>query len=204
MAPHPHESGQRRAQLLGLFVQAGQAVVAVALGAGVEAGAVVVQSQQPGRWRAAFHGLRRRFGRQRQRDPARTGMALDIALANKPEQTRALAMTAYGVGTTLGRTLPHSRTQELEADRMGLTYMARAGYDPREAVAFWQRFKAYKGSGGSVPAFLSTHPTDDRRIAQLERLLPDAIKEYEKSGGQSSSTSSSTGTPRRSGKVRER
>ena len=132
------------------------------------------------------------------------GMALDIALANKPEQTRALAMTAYGVGTTLGRTLPHSRTQELEADRMGLTYMARAGYDPREAVAFWQRFKAYKGSGGSVPAFLSTHPTDDRRIAQLERLLPDAIKEYEKSGGQSSSTSSSTGTPRRSGKVRER
>lgn len=129
------------------------------------------------------------------------GLALDVALAEKPEQTRALALTAYGVGTTLGRTLPHSRAQELEADRMGLTYMARAGYDPREAVEFWKRFKNYKGGGSSVPAFLSTHPTDDRRIAQLQNLLPDAIKEFEKSGGQSSSDSSK---PRRSGRVRER
>jgi predicted Zn-dependent protease len=130
------------------------------------------------------------------------GMALEVALANKPEQTRALALTAYGVGTTLGRALPHSRAQELEADRMGLTYMARAGYDPREAVAFWERFKDYKGGGGGVPAFLSTHPTDDRRIAQLKNLLPDAIKEYEKSGGTSSG--SNTGTPRRGGRVREK
>lgn len=118
------------------------------------------------------------------------GVALDIALSDKPEQTRALAMTAYGAGTTLGRTLPHSRSQELEADRMGLMYMARAGYDPREAVEFWKRFKNYKGGGGSVPAFLSTHPTDDRRIAQLEGLLPDAIAEYEKHGGSSSSSES--------------
>ena len=113
------------------------------------------------------------------------GVALDIALSSKPEETRMLAMTAYGAGTTLGRTLPHSRGQELEADRMGLMYMARAGYDPREAVNFWKRFKDYKGGGGGVPAFLSTHPTDNRRIAQLEKLLPDAIKEYEKGGGSS-------------------
>ncbi|MCB9357486.1 MAG: M48 family metallopeptidase [Calditrichaeota bacterium] len=111
------------------------------------------------------------------------GVALDVALANKPNETRQLAMLAYGAGTTLGRTLPHSRSQELEADRMGLIYMARAGYDPREAVKFWKRFKDYKGSGGSVPAFLSTHPTDDRRIKQLEELMPDAIKEYDKHRG---------------------
>lgn len=114
------------------------------------------------------------------------GVALDVALAEKPEETRQLAQIAYGAGTTLGRTLPHSRSQELEADRMGLIYMARAGYDPREAIEFWKRFKSYKGAGGQIPAFLSTHPTDDRRIKQLEGLLPDAIKEYEKSGGRSS------------------
>ncbi|MBK6765348.1 MAG: M48 family metallopeptidase [bacterium] len=108
------------------------------------------------------------------------GIALDVAMAEKPEETRQLALGAYGVGTTLGRTLPHSRSQELEADRMGLLYMARAGYDPREAVKFWKRFKDFKGAGGSVPAFLSTHPTDDRRIAQLEELMPEAIAEYEK------------------------
>ncbi|MBL0061856.1 MAG: M48 family metallopeptidase [bacterium] len=108
------------------------------------------------------------------------GVALDVALSSKPEQTRQLAQTAYGAGATLGRTLPHSRSQELEADRMGLMYMARAGYDPREAINFWKRFKDYKGAGGQVPAFLSTHPTDDRRIAQLEGLLPEAIKEYDK------------------------
>jgi len=130
------------------------------------------------------------------------GVALDVALSDKPEQTRALAMTAYGAGTTLGRTLPHSRSQELEADRMGLMYMARAGYDPREAINFWKRFKDYKGAGGQVPAFLSTHPTDDRRIAQLEGLLPEAIAEYEKHGGQSSSGSDS-GTGGRRGSRRK-
>ncbi|MCC6475711.1 M48 family metallopeptidase [bacterium] len=108
------------------------------------------------------------------------GVALDVALSKKSEETRQLAQLAYGAGTTLGRALPHSRSQELEADRMGLMYMARAGYDPREAIAFWKCFKDYKGAGGSVPAFLSTHPTDDRRIKQLEELLPEALAEYNK------------------------
>lgn len=116
------------------------------------------------------------------------GVALEIAMADKPDETRQIAMLAYGAGTTLGRTLPHSRSQELEADRMGLMYMARAGYDPREAVEFWKRFKDFKGAGGQPPAFLSTHPTDDRRIKQLEGLLPEAIAEFEKSGGQPGSS----------------
>jgi len=121
------------------------------------------------------------------------GVALDVALSKKPEETRQLALGAYGATTTLARVLPHSRSNELEADRMGLMYMARAGYDPREAIAFWKRFKDYKGAGGQPPAFLSTHPTDDRRIKQLEELLPEALAEFEKHGGASGGTEPDTG-----------
>lgn len=95
--------------------------------------------------------------------------------------SRDLAMQAYGVGAQLGVMLPYSRTQELEADRIGLLYMARAGYDPREALAFWQRFQAYnakRGRGGLE--FLSTHPLDDNRITQLRMYLPQALAEYER------------------------
>jgi predicted Zn-dependent protease len=95
--------------------------------------------------------------------------------------TQDLAMQAYGVGAQLGVMLPYSRTQELEADRIGLLYMARAGFDPREAIAFWQRFQAYKAkSGGRTPEFLSTHPLDNNRIAQLQKFLPQALAEYER------------------------
>ena len=78
----------------------------------------------------------------------------------------------------------YSREQELEADHIGLLYMARAGYNPRAAVAFWQRFSAYNREHGGRPiAFLSTHPLDDRRIAQIEALLPQAEAEYRKARG---------------------
>ncbi|WP_020507537.1 M48 family metallopeptidase [Lamprocystis purpurea] len=100
--------------------------------------------------------------------------------------TQDLAMQAYGVVGQVGVLLPYSRTQESEADRIGLLYMARAGYDPREAVAFWQRFQAYnsrRGGGGSLE-FLSTHPLDAKRIAQLKAHLPQALAEYRKAGGQ--------------------
>jgi metalloendopeptidase OMA1, mitochondrial len=109
------------------------------------------------------------------------GMALDVAMKDKPQQTQELAQIAYGAGTTLGRTLPHSRSQELEADKLGLIYMAKAGYDPHEAIAFWKRFKSWNDQrGGATPEFLSTHPLDSRRIAQLEELLPEAMKYYKK------------------------
>jgi metalloendopeptidase OMA1, mitochondrial len=95
--------------------------------------------------------------------------------------TQDLAMQAYGVGAQLGVMLPYSRTQELEADRIGLLYMARAGYDPREAIAFWKRFQAYNAKrGGGTPEFLSTHPLDNNRIAQLQKFLPQALAEYER------------------------
>jgi predicted Zn-dependent protease len=107
------------------------------------------------------------------------GIALSTAMQTKSSATQQVAQQAYGIGSTLGVALPHSREQELEADHLGLLYMARAGYDPREAVDFWKRFKAYNDKKGGKPIeFLSTHPVDDRRIAQIESLLPKAEEEY--------------------------
>jgi len=108
------------------------------------------------------------------------GSALSAALGSDAGLTRDLAMQAYGLGTQLGVMLPYSRTHELEADEIGLLYMARAGYDPREAIEFWKRFAAFNAKkGGKPPEFLSTHPVDARRIAQLEQLLPRAMAEYQ-------------------------
>jgi metalloendopeptidase OMA1, mitochondrial len=107
------------------------------------------------------------------------GVVLATALQTKSEATQVLTHQAYGIGSTVGVALPHSRGQELEADHLGLLYMARAGYNPREAVDFWKRFAAYNDKkGGKPPEFLSTHPLDDRRIGQIEGLLPKAEQEY--------------------------
>jgi len=110
------------------------------------------------------------------------GQILDAATSGRSEASRAAIQQAYGVGSSLGVALPHSRKQELEADHLGLLYMARAGYDPRAALAFWKRFSDYekKNGGGKQIEFLSTHPLDDRRIAQIEGLLPQAEMEYRK------------------------
>jgi predicted Zn-dependent protease len=109
------------------------------------------------------------------------GAGLSAALGSDAGATGDLVMQAYGIGAQLGVMLPYSRTQELEADELGLLYMARAGYDPREAIAFWKRFAAYNARrGGRPPEFLSTHPVDRRRIAELERLMPRAVAEYER------------------------
>jgi predicted Zn-dependent protease len=108
------------------------------------------------------------------------GIGLSAALRSNAGATGDLVMQAYGLGSQLGVMLPYSRTQELEADELGLLFMARAGYDPREAIAFWKRFAAYNAKRrGAPPEFLSTHPLDQRRIAQLERLMPRAIAEYD-------------------------
>jgi len=104
------------------------------------------------------------------------GVALEVALANKPQQTQSLAMMAYGVGSTVGVMLPYSRTHESEADHIGLILMAKAGYDPREAVPFWERMNNM--GGGRPPEFLSTHPAPERRIADIQKELPEALKYY--------------------------
>ena len=109
------------------------------------------------------------------------GTALGAAIASQEDRYRQMAMIAFGVGSTLGISLPHSRRAELEADHIGLTYMAKAGYDPRSAVGFWERMAAYgrEQGSGSLPEFLSTHPVDGRRIEQVKRLLPRAIQTYD-------------------------
>jgi predicted Zn-dependent protease len=108
------------------------------------------------------------------------GQVLGASLSGSDPKVQAAAMTAYGLGATLGRTLPHSRKQEEEADYIGLKYMARAGYDPEEAVRFWERFAAFnrQQGGDSTPWFLRTHPLDEKRIAKLRQWLPEARAEY--------------------------
>jgi metalloendopeptidase OMA1, mitochondrial len=111
------------------------------------------------------------------------GTGLAIGVGGQSRTTQQMAMLAFGVGTTLGRVLPHSRLQESEADRIGLIYMARAGYDPSEAVRFWERFREFnRKKGGAPPAFLSTHPTDERRIQDIKSHLPEAEMIYKTSG----------------------
>ncbi|HET6271794.1 MAG TPA: M48 family metallopeptidase, partial [Bacteroidota bacterium] len=105
------------------------------------------------------------------------GMALQEALANKPEQTQQLWMTAFGLGAQYGALLPFSRTQESEADHLGLIFMAMAGYDPNQAISFWQRMAAQK-SGQAPPEFMSTHPSDETRIAKIRESLPEAMRYY--------------------------
>lgn len=105
------------------------------------------------------------------------GAALAAALENKPEETKALWSTVFGVGAQYGVLLPFSRTHESEADHLGLIFMAMAGYNPNEAVSFWTRM-AQSSGGASVPEFMSTHPSDETRIAGIRNLMPEAMKYY--------------------------
>ena len=108
------------------------------------------------------------------------GAALAVAIQSRPQQTQALFMQAFGVGTNIGFLLPYSRLHEREADRIGLTLMARAGYDPREAVPFWQRMQAQEQS--RPPEFLSTHPAPETRIQNIEAYIAEALPYYRPSG----------------------
>jgi predicted Zn-dependent protease len=107
------------------------------------------------------------------------GMALSTALKDKPEETKNLFMQSYGIGTQVGVLLPYSRLHENEADHLGLVFMAMAGYNPEEAISFWQRMAAQK-TGAKPLEFLSTHPADETRIQNLKDLLPEAMKYYKK------------------------
>ena len=105
------------------------------------------------------------------------GVALAVAVQEKPAETQALFMGAYGLGSQVGVLLPFSRLHESEADQMGLTFMAMAGYDPRRAPEFWKRMSAMSG-GAQPPEFLSTHPSHDTRVSQLNEWMPDAMVYY--------------------------
>ncbi|OGP93338.1 MAG: peptidase M48 [Deltaproteobacteria bacterium RBG_16_54_18] len=106
------------------------------------------------------------------------GVALSVALAKEPGETRDLYLAAYGVTANVGVLLPYSRTHESEADRIGLTLMAKAGYDPHEAIRFWQTMSEQGGS--RPPTFLSTHPAPESRIDNIKTYIPEAMRYYKK------------------------
>jgi len=117
------------------------------------------------------------------------------ATADTDPRLRSAALLAYGVTSKVGVELPFSRAQESEADHIGLIYMAQAGYDPEQAVAFWERFAEFnKQKGGKGYAFLQTHPTDETRIAQLKAWLPEATTKYHPVASQTKLTGNITAT----------
>jgi len=107
------------------------------------------------------------------------GTALQVALANKPQQTQQLYMTVFGAAANVGYLLPYSRLQESEADYLGLIFMAMAGYDPQAAVSFWERMAAQGGS--KPPEFMSTHPSDETRAKNLQKNMNEALSYYNNS-----------------------
>lgn len=106
------------------------------------------------------------------------GMALGQAMKDKSEKTKKIWMTTFGVGAQYGAVLPYSRLHEYEADELGMIFMAMAGYNPEEAVNFWTRMS--KMGGQKPPEFLSTHPSDKKRVENLKAKLPEAMKYYKK------------------------
>jgi len=106
------------------------------------------------------------------------GELLSVGLSNGDPQKKEQVMTLYGLGVQVGVMLPWGRSQESEADRIGLILMAKAGYDPKEAPRFWRRMS--KKGGGGVPEFLSTHPSHNTRISNLRKWMPEARKYYRK------------------------
>ncbi|MDX1906254.1 MAG: M48 family metallopeptidase [Bacteroidia bacterium] len=100
------------------------------------------------------------------------GVGLDVAMSQKPEQTRQIFQAAYGVGAQVGAILPFSRLHESEADKIGLFLMAIAGYDLNAAAPFWERMQA--GGGSTPPEFMSTHPSPETRAENLRAWIPEA------------------------------
>lgn len=103
------------------------------------------------------------------------------AVKSKEAHIQNAVMLAVGLGSQVGVLLPYSRVHEREADRIGLLYAARAGFDPRAAITFWERTEAQAKQSGTPPEFLSTHPSTGNRIRELQRMMPEALEAYEAS-----------------------
>ena len=138
-----------------------------------EAGLAVVMGHE------VAHVLARHGGERMSQQSAVNSVktVVSYAMRNKEQVQKDMWLQAYGMATEYGVVLPYSRKHESEADHIGLMLMADAGYDPAEAPKFWTRF-AQASKGPQTPEFLSTHPTDERRASDLEKLLPDALNSY--------------------------
>lgn len=109
-------------------------------------------------------------------------MAIGLATAEKDTTTQKTWQQYYGIGTNIGIMLPFSRSHESEADKIGLTLMSVAGYQPEEAISFWERMNKLNEAGQAPPEFLSTHPSHETRINQIKGLIPQAKEEAKKLG----------------------
>lgn len=123
----------------------------------------------------ARHGAKRM---STQRATAFGLQALQVALQLGDVAMAGEIAGALGAGVVYGVIMPYSRAHELEADELGVRYMARAGYDPQESVRFWDNMRS-QSEGGRPPEFLSTHPAEDRRIRELRRIIPEVQPVYE-------------------------
>jgi metalloendopeptidase OMA1, mitochondrial len=124
-----------------------------------------------------------RHGSQRllQNSMAQTAMmGAQFSMADMDYRQRGTVMALLGAGAQYGVLMPFSRDHESEADQMGLIYMARAGYNPEEAVSFWERMAQEAGARNQPPEFMSTHPSHGRRVEQLKQYMPRALEEFKK------------------------
>jgi len=111
------------------------------------------------------------------------GGAIAGGLLGNTQAMQQLGNTVFGLGAQFGVMMPYARKQEYEADEIGLIIMAMAGYNPQTAIPFWTRM-AESGGGAQVPEFLSTHPTDSKRIANIEKIMPGVMQYYKGTGVQ--------------------
>lgn len=140
-----------------------------------EAGLAVVMSHE------IAHALARHGGERMSQEYLVSGLGkvVNWAMQNRSAVAQQRVAAALGVASKYGVVLPYSRKHESEADHMGMILMAKAGYDPREAPLFWERFGQAQAAGEKPIEFLSTHPADARRASDLHSLLPDAMSHYE-------------------------
>jgi predicted Zn-dependent protease len=114
------------------------------------------------------------------------GAAVSVATGGASSTMQTVAATVYGLGTEVGVMLPFNRKQELEADHLGLVLMAIAGYDANAAIPFWERMSQ---QGAGTMEFLSTHPSDARRINEIRQEIPEALEYYNAVWGKKTTTS---------------
>jgi predicted Zn-dependent protease len=124
------------------------------------------------------HAIARHGGERLSQEMVVAGLSVATVVATNDSPNRDLYVGLLGAGAAMGVLLPYSRLHESEADRMGLIYMAKAGYDPRAALGLWQRMALASKGKSKPPEFLSTHPADETRIKDIERWLPEALSSY--------------------------
>lgn len=125
------------------------------------------------------HGAEQ-MSRAQAQNIAIAGLGVLVATQTEDEKMTQLAVGLGALASQGFVSLPHSRQMELEADHIGTIYMARAGYDPRNAVSLWQKMATLKEGGDSQPTFFSTHPSDDKRIERLQAKMPEYLEVYQR------------------------